>query len=759
MEVNFINQYSLNSNRLKTNSYDRHQTANTRALFAKNTVKQLSYPITFGAKTIMPEGILKIRALTELQDLPCIYCGSKMISKNTFDLIQWPTEPQVNSILVFLTNLEKIKSKLSPEEKEITKRLSEAFSQNPNGSLIQLLKKSNYKQSDKLDKIIYKRLTPKDYTKNMLKIIRKYSDRLRPVAKEVLRNIDSYHTENPESTLVETMIALRPTHLKKLNKKQMEIFDKVEILADALPAEKKEKILKEINGARNAIIDDNSEDPFKRKKILVSVYNTLEDIKTNPLAVEIIKEMQEIPHSSNSVDAFIVKYSGKIQISCQDENTKCLEQGLSAAEKKIYEKIGDLYKEQFPDLSVQEIMELTYEQHLEKMTQFQENAVRQININTNKMSENLESIMNSITNSIREKVVQPNVDYIEIKKELVEELKKFKPLLDEASFLSLLKAANEMPDSTNDINAFIMKYKDGFSKDAKNPSKYELDKLNSLKERIIFDKVKVYFSKSPKTYVSNVIAKLKASINIPEPTLQKKINSSEKSIQKALQAKQLMVLDSMDITIRKITTKMENLIFKITKPFENENEKMQKMLVEKFKRQNLPLSEQIIQLIIGTPLSQIPTSKDNVSAFIVKYANKLTKNKDPQYIQRSDREIAQSLLRSSVTSVEHLASKRSWTFYMDEANNIRNLAFAHADCNGTKRDETLAIHLKNNTKILSNPQKYIDFIIEQINSRKLKSFDSYPALLKKTLFEESNGLINLDISALKTPTTKELVMA
>lgn len=151
---------------------------------------------------------------------------------------------------------------------------------------------------------------------------------------------------------------------------------------------------------------------------------------------------------------------------------------------------------------------------------------------------------------------------------------------------------------------------------------------------------------------------------------------------------------------------------------------------------------------------ELPTSKDSANAFVVKYATV-----SDFLPERSDMEIAQSLIGSASVTVEHIhtqeACKRENS--LSEINDIKNLALTHQICNRERDNTELNLYVNRHPEIIATAQKHIDHIIESINAGILRDCDNYPQELKETLFRETGGLINLDISKLKIRTIREAV--
>lgn len=748
MKVNFTNPYRWNRKPLNNNQQGGNQKVSVGVPLAKHSVEKMSCTPSFCSKIMVPEGILKIRPLTELEDLPCIYCAKKMISRKTFDSISWPTEPQFNSLPAFLNNLVQIKKHLTPYEKEIVASLAKESEKSPRANLAELLKKVDYQKSENIYGIIYKRLSPTEYSEKAIKLIKKFEDCLPPVESTVLKEIEVYHAKHPEATLHEIMLGLRPKHLKSLTQKQMHILNGVELLAQNLPTESKDKILKATAGARKAVTDDNSEDPFKRKKITASITTLTRQMSEKKVAAKIQEKIQELPNSSNSVDAFIVKYSGKVQIQEKEEVAKNLEKDLSAAEAKVFEEIKAQYHTRYPDKTTQEIINIIYPEHLKILTQAQSQIVEKVNTNVKNISAKLTNMCLTLTNGLREKIANHTFDYLKEKQYLIDGIKSLRTILDEESMASIFKVVEEMPCANNDMNAFIVKYHDKFNIDSTNPLKYELEKYLTTKEKATFNKVKGYYSKPETKLLPAIINQVKSFLDLQPKTLQKRIDESYPQILSNLAKNQLAKLDKIDKAVQNIAEKIRRNA--LTNDFDKKSLSEKQLSIEKLKRVQMPLTEGFSQMVLAEPISKLPSSKNDISAFVVKYFNfsNATETNNVKYVERTEKEIGQSLLQRSVMSVEHLASKISLFYGSSLINEPKNLVYAHAGCNGEKGHTHLFTHIKSNPEIIQNPQAQIDFIISQINNGTLKGLDNYPVTIKNTLFDLSGGLIDLDTSRL-----------
>ena len=154
---------------------------------------------------------------------------------------------------------------------------------------------------------------------------------------------------------------------------------------------------------------------------------------------------------------------------------------------------------------------------------------------------------------------------------------------------------------------------------------------------------------------------------------------------------------------------------------------------------------------------KLPSSGDDMDAFIVKYS------------ERTSKEIGQRLVSSSIGTVEHIkpkfnggeGSEKNYILECAGCNNPRgnqpfsefvaeNPGMVHnipegTDMNGLSLSEWFELHPEHK----GNVQKNMDVVIDKINSGLIKGYNWYPATVSKTLEDESKGAIKLDISKLK----------
>ena len=145
-----------------------------------------------------------------------------------------------------------------------------------------------------------------------------------------------------------------------------------------------------------------------------------------------------------------------------------------------------------------------------------------------------------------------------------------------------------------------------------------------------------------------------------------------------------------------------------------------------------PEKEEISKIV--SIVQHLPSSSNDLDSFFVKYAN-------------ADAEtIAKKLLESAKASIEHVrASSESG------ADHASNFIVMCRKCNNDRGSIPYSEFIKENPAMVKNSQKYIDRVISYLNNKYIFGFENYPYQIQKQLFEETDGVINLDISKYRKP--------
>ena len=128
----------------------------------------------------------------------------------------------------------------------------------------------------------------------------------------------------------------------------------------------------------------------------------------------------------------------------------------------------------------------------------------------------------------------------------------------------------------------------------------------------------------------------------------------------------------------------------------------------------------------------MPTSQNDVSAFVVKYA------------ERTHQEIGERLVKLSVGTIEHIKPRSE-----GGRNMVSNYMLECGGCNHERSSIPLGDWVDSHPEMKENTQKYIDEVIKRINDGKMKVFSFYPAAVAHTLFQQSDGRLDLKVEGVK----------
>lgn len=228
----------------------------------------------------------------------------------------------------------------------------------------------------------------------------------------------------------------------------------------------------------------------------------------------------------------------------------------------------------------------------------------------------------------------------------------------------------------------------------------------------------------------------------PEGTMNSCLQEMKPNCLAKLKIEQLGVLDKIDkisnkldaksaLEIRKITT---NARIKVVDDNQQEVFKRKDILLDLFSITSNRPDDKHMQELWQTA-SKLPKSTTDMNAFVVKYAD------------RSPHEIAARLLRPSVASIEHISPKSLIKHHPD--NTLANFMLVSKDWNSDRGNEPLPEYIKEHPKIPKYSQRYVNDIIHSIHSGALEDVDWYPYFLKEKLYNESNGMIDVNLDKYK----------
>ncbi len=146
-------------------------------------------------------------------------------------------------------------------------------------------------------------------------------------------------------------------------------------------------------------------------------------------------------------------------------------------------------------------------------------------------------------------------------------------------------------------------------------------------------------------------------------------------------------------------------------------------------RPSNPYEERVLSGIRNLALF-LPTSGSSENAFIVKYS------------RREEEDVLKRLLIGSVATIEHVKPHS-----MGGKDLISNFLLVSNNGNKYRENLPLSAYIDRHPGIPEYCQFHIEEIITAIHNGAMKGNETYPYKIKKTLFDESEGRILLDISS------------
>lgn len=271
----------------------------------------------------------------------------------------------------------------------------------------------------------------------------------------------------------------------------------------------------------------------------------------------------------------------------------------------------------------------------------------------------------------------------------------------------------------------------------------DLSKCHNIREQM--EIIEPYFSHMQKLEKTLFSVFKGYELNHPEGNLNDCLNILKPECLAQLRISELKVLDEVDKISNKLDPKTALDVRKVTiearkKIVEDKQDKI-------FKRKDLlkdlydvtkDYPNQEIVKEMWQKANTLPKSTKDYDAFIVKYAN------------RTPHEIAARLLRPSTVSIEHIRPANPCSDNISKGeDNMSNFMMAARDWNSGRNNTPLPEFIQKHPNIPKFSQRYINDIIREIHKGRLVDNDWYPYVIKERLYNESEGLINLNLDKYK----------
>lgn len=151
-------------------------------------------------------------------------------------------------------------------------------------------------------------------SKTAIEFLQPFEENMHNVERLCFERIKQFSKHRPEATLQEILINFRSISLEKLKANQLAILKQISDLSVVLPENIAEELRKLLSKARSSVLEDNKEDPFKRKGMIENITAIVSKIpkkrhKFVLVGDGILNLASSLPNSTNDPHSFIVKYS------------------------------------------------------------------------------------------------------------------------------------------------------------------------------------------------------------------------------------------------------------------------------------------------------------------------------------------------------------------------------------------------------------------------------------------------------------------
>lgn len=302
-----------NPNRIQSKSIWTGGVQNTdksRQLSHDSLKYMTAYPVAFGAR--LSQSLSSgFEALQNVEGIICACCGVNTVHVSVLDEAFNFTMKRENSAKAALKELGGMKGQMHAKEKKLYSELRILNQIQPGQTFNKLLSQLNYRKSNLIEKVRYKKPTEAQ-NKAIMKVLYKYQDCMPDVEKGVFRKVVALQKRYPERSLKDLLKLMRPENLKILEREQDKVLSAIEEISQALSPESSISLKQFVNNQRRIIIDKKAEDPFSRKIFISELYKVTKSFTEREEVKKLLQLADNLPASSDNESAFIVKYSGEI---------------------------------------------------------------------------------------------------------------------------------------------------------------------------------------------------------------------------------------------------------------------------------------------------------------------------------------------------------------------------------------------------------------------------------------------------------------
>ncbi len=323
MNISAVQNYNIAALQLKQQAQTPKVQQNKTFAYVTSPIERpfATYPAGYVPYQINFEGgdyqkLPQILKLKSLKNLPCIYCGTKMIPSSVYYDLQFANNKVGRTVTEFINAIKPSVLSLDDAGKNIYKTIENIAKEKPDAKVGTYLDKIAEKTEvpNFMKKLAERDLTTKEYTQRIIEIISPYEEGLMPVEKALFKEIKIANAGETKKSLQDIMNDLRGLTIDILNKKQNKVIADIETTAhQELRGATKGKVLDITRRAKELLKDDASSGQFKRKDFIkdikrIKTSNTREQNVINNL----VKIAEQTPNSEQDLGAFVAKYSCKL---------------------------------------------------------------------------------------------------------------------------------------------------------------------------------------------------------------------------------------------------------------------------------------------------------------------------------------------------------------------------------------------------------------------------------------------------------------
>ncbi len=254
------------------------------------------------------------------------------------------------------------------------------------------------------------------------------------------------------------------------------------------------------------------------------------------------------------------------------------------------------------------------------------------------------------------------------------------------------------------------------------------DKLHKI-ERACFNIIENVSKKNPDKNVQQILNELQKDslqkLNISQFTVFNRIENLCKGLPKN-------EINDLKKYLKEARITVTNKNGKVTTSFKRKD------FIKNIQKYSEKISYARIREEINEASLDLSSSRNDLNAFIVKYS------------KREPQETITRLVSSASSTIEHIIPK-SPIEGENGTDSMKNLILECKDCNNEKGNIPLNEWIKEHPEMIVNVQNYFNYLIEIVNKGGLEDYSIEIPKVAKTLEEESNGKIKIDLSRLKIP--------